>query len=147
MNDPINNDLTDKQRRYVEGLARGLPSRDAAKAAGYSRSYAMVAAHRLKSKPAVVEALANVRREGMKMASYSLVEAMAEADAAAQFARQHKNPMAVVKAAELRAKLSGLLIDRVEVFTADLRGALDEAKLRVVNAIALPDRGSSGKDH
>lgn len=145
MHDP--DDLTDKQQRYVENLSRGMASRAAALAAGYSKSYAMVAAHRLKRKPAMVEALAAVRKEGMHLAAYGLAEAMKEADSAAQFARLHKNPMAVVKAAELRAKLSGLLIDRVEVFAADLRGALDEAKLRVVNAIALPDRGSRGKDN
>ena len=145
MHDP--DDLTDKQQRYVENLSRGMASRAAALAAGYAHSYAMVAAHRLGKKPAVVEALAAVRKEGMKMAAYGLVEAMREADEAAQFARQHKNPMAVVKAAELRAKLSGLLIDRVEVFTADLRGALDEAKRRIVNLVALPDSGSSGKDN
>lgn len=139
--------LTPKQEAYVANLSKGMTSRAAAQAAGFSKSYSMVAAHRLKRKPAVREALAAVRKEGLTIAAYGLAEAMREANEAAQFARLHKNPMAVVKAAELRAKLSGLLIERVEVFTADLRGALDAAKLRVVNALALPDSGSSKKDH
>ena len=139
--------LTAKQAAYVANLSRGMDSRAAAKAAGFSLSYSAVAAYRLKTKPAVAEALAAVRQEGMLLAAYGVKEAMAEANSAAEFARKTRNAMAVVKSAELRAKLSGLLIERVEVFAADLRGALDDAKLRVVNAVALPDRGSSGKDN
>lgn len=55
------------------------------------------------------------------MAIYGLVEAMKEAEDAAAFAKLHKNPMANVKACELRAKLSGLLIERVEVLEVDLK--------------------------
>jgi phage terminase small subunit len=125
--------LTDKQRRYKDLLASGMPSRSAAKTAGYSDSYARVAAHRLGMKPAVIQALAEIRKEGMKMAAYGLVEAMQEAEDAAAFAKLHKNPMANVKACELRAKLSGLLIERVEVVEVDLTGALDRARARVLN--------------
>lgn len=139
--------MTPKQEVYVANLSRGMDSRAAAKAAGFSPSYSAVAAYRLKTKPAVAEALAEIRQEGREQAVFGIVQAMAEADSAAQFARLHKNPMAFVKAVELRAKLSGLLIEKIEVFSADLRGALDAAKLRVVNALALPDGGSSKKDH
>lgn len=128
-------DLTDKQRRYVQHVASGMESRQAAKAAGYSDSYAKVAAHRLKKKPSVAKALEAVRREGLQMAAFGLLEAMNEAESAATFARLHKNPMALVKATELRAKLSGLMIDRVEVACVDLKGALLEARTLVFGAI------------
>lgn len=140
-------DLTDKQQKFVEHLSRGLTSRAAALAAGYSSSYSMVAAHRLKRKPAIAAAIEAVRKEGMQQAVYGLVDAMKECEEVIEFSKKHNNSMAYCKAVELRARLSGLLIERVEVFTADLRGALDAAKLRVVNALALPDGGSSKKDH
>ena len=71
------------------------------------------------------------------MAVFGLVEAMKEADDAAKFSKLHKNPMANVKACELRAKLSGLLIDRIEVVPVDLRGALEAAESRVINVTPL----------
>jgi hypothetical protein len=51
--------------------------------------------------------------------------------------------MTNVKACELRAKLSGLLIDRVEVLGVDLRGALEAAERRVIDVapLPLPSRG------
>jgi hypothetical protein len=125
--------LTDKQAQYVRHLASGKPSRDAAKAAGYSDSYARVATHRLMKKPTVAQAIERIRVEGMKMAAYGVVEAMKEADDAAAFARANKNSMALVKACELRAKLSGLLIDRIETVTVDLTSALARAEARVFN--------------
>ena len=62
-----------------------------------------------------------------------MVVAMGEAKDAMDFAYKTDNASAYVKAVELRSKLSGLLIDRVEVFTMDLKGALDKAASRVVN--------------
>ena len=46
--------------------------------------------------------------------------------------------MAYCKATELRAKLSGLLIDRIEVVPVDLKGALEQARHRVVMVNAPP---------
>ena len=86
--------LTDKQRRYVENIARGLDSRTAAKSAGYSDSFSKVAAHRLGKKPAVAQAVERIRAEGMKIAVYDLATAMAEAEAVCAFAKLHKNAMA-----------------------------------------------------
>jgi hypothetical protein len=62
------------------------------------------------------------------MAVYGLVEAMKEAEDAAAFAKANKNSMALMKACELRAKLSGLLIERVEVVEVDLTAALARAE-------------------
>jgi phage terminase small subunit len=129
--------LTDRQREYVQHLARGLDSRVAARSAGYSESFSKVASHRLGKKTAVAQAIESIRAEGMKIAVYDLATAMREAEAVCAFAKLHKNAMAYCKGTELRAKLSGLLIDRVEVVEVDLRGALARAEARVVNATQL----------
>ena len=129
--------LTDKQERYAEHLARGMESRAAAKAAGYSDSYARVAATRMKKYPAVARAVEVIRAEGRTLAAYDLVAAMAQAQEGIDLARVHKNPMAFIKGCELRAKLSGLLIDKVEVVTVDLKGALVEARSRVFTVLDI----------
>src|SRR4051794_13405609 len=129
------NGLTDKQRNYVENMGRGMESRVAAKSAGYSDSFSRVAAHRLLKKPAVAQAIAAIRTEGRKMAVYDLAAAMQEAEEVRAFAKLHKNAMAYCKATELRAKLSGLLIDRVEVVEVDLTGALSRAEQRVLTVL------------
>lgn len=79
------------------------------------------------------------------MAVYDLATAMAEAEAVCTFAKKHKNAMAYCKGTELRAKLSGLLIDRVEVVNVDLRGSIARAEARIINATnvtPLPANGS-----
>ena len=42
----------------------------------------------------------------------------------------------------MRAKLSGLLIDRVEVATVDLKGSLEQARTRVIAALNITPRQS-----
>jgi phage terminase small subunit len=130
--------LTNKQRAYVRNLTAGMDSRQAARAAGYRDSYAKVAAHRLGGKPAVAQAIATIRKEGMKAAVYDLATAMREAEAVCAFAKLHKNAMAYCQGTELRAKLSGLLIDGVEVANVDLSVALQRAEARVLNVTNAP---------
>lgn len=134
--------LTDKQRRYAELLASGMPSRSAARSAGYSKSFSRVAAHRLGSKPAVAKAIEAIRTEGRTLAAYDLAAAMAQAQEGINFAKANGNAMAFIKDCELRAKLSGLLVDRVEVVTVDLRGALEAAEARVINVTPLLSNGA-----
>ena len=71
------------------------------------------------------------------MAVYDLATAMREAEDVCAFSKLHKNAMAYCKATELRAKLSGLLIDRVEIVPVDLTGALERAERRVSNPIDI----------
>ena len=71
----------------------------------------------------------------MQAAVYDLATAMKEAGDAAIFARKNGNSMANVKAAELRAKLSGLLIDRVLEVSVDLTGAIARAEQRVQSGV------------
>jgi len=134
--------LTDKQRAYVENISRSLSSREAALAAGYSPSFSRVAAHRLGKKSEVSKAIESIRAEGRTMAVYDLATAMREAEDVCAFAKLHKNAMAYGKNTELRAKLSGLLIDRVEIVTVDLVGALERAERRVVDVTPLLPNGA-----
>jgi hypothetical protein len=145
-------ELNDRQRKFVDGVAGGMKTQQAARAAGFAPSYARKASRLLKI-PMIAAAVEAIREKGRDLAAYGLVEAMREADDAAAFAKLHKNPMALVKAFELKAKLSGLLIDRVEVATVDLRGALEAAERRVINVtngasspvgrLPLPTHGST----
>jgi phage terminase small subunit len=134
--------ITHRQRLYVENIAKGMPSRAAARSADYSESFSRVAAHRLGKKPAVVKAIEEIRKKGREMAVYDLATAMKEAEDVCAFAKLHKNAMAYCKGTELRAKLSGLLIDRVEVVEVDLTGALARAEARVLNKIPLLPHGA-----
>ena len=124
-------ELNERLRKLVQYVASGEPVQQAARHAGFSPSYSRKASRLLKH-PAVAQALATVQTEARTAMAYTVVSAMKEADSAARFAREHKNPMALVKATELRAKLSGLLIDRVELVTVDLSGAIARAEGRVL---------------
>ena len=125
--------LTHRRETYIRLLATGLPSREAALQAGFSKSYSKVAATRLGKLPAVKSAVDGIQLEGRKMASYELSQALTDCDNAAAFAMKHKNSMALVKARELKSKLAGLLIERVEQVTVDLTAALAEAKSRALS--------------
>ena len=140
----MNEASTARMQRYVENLGRGMTSFPAAKAAGYSDSYARVIATRTKNNPMVAQAIESIRAEGRKLACYDVTVAMQEALDDHAFAIQKGNAMAAVKATELRAKLSGLLIDRVEVVEVDLTGALARAEMRVINASAPLPNGALG---
>lgn len=96
-------------------------------------------------KPPVAKAIEETPKKGRDMAAYGLVEAMKEADDVIAFTKMKGNAMAYCKAVELRAKLSGLLVERVEIATVDLTGALAAAERRVIDVTVgtlVPSRGS-----
>jgi hypothetical protein len=117
----------------LEFVASDLNVQQADRNAGYSPAYSKKASRLLK-RPVVARAIEAIQAQGRTMAAYGLVEAMKEAEFTAAFAREHRNPMALLKATELRTKLSGLLIDRLEVVPPiDLKGALEQARNRLFN--------------
>src|ERR1044071_3337482 len=125
--------LTDKQRRFVDLYAGGMDKVHAAGAADYQGSGANKAGNRLMKNPIVRQAIESVQAQARTVAVYDLATAMKEAEDAAAFAKEKGSAMAKVKACELRAKLSGLLIDRVEIIPVDLVGALERAERRVID--------------
>ena len=126
--------LNEKQQKFVSLVASGLSAQQAARQVGWSASYARKASGLLKN-PSIRQAIDAIQAEARTVAVYGVVEAMREAGKAMQFATQHKNANAYVKAVELRAKLSGLLIDRVELVTVDLSGAIERAQHRVLSGL------------
>jgi hypothetical protein len=76
----------------------------------------------------VEQALGAIRMKAREMAVYALAKATKESEDVIAFAKKHKNPMSYFKAFQHRAQLSGLLIERHEVVTVDLLGALIEAR-------------------
>jgi hypothetical protein len=130
--------LTDKQRKFVELYTSGKMDKvQSARAAGYQGSGAKKAGTRLLKNPIVRQAIESVQAEARTVAVYDLATAMKEAKAVCTFAKRHKNAMAYCKATELRAKLSRLLIDRVEIIPVDLVGALEKAERRVLDLTPL----------
>jgi hypothetical protein len=130
--------LPDRWRRIIQRLARGEDWVPAARAEGYNPSYARVIRTRMMKNPAVVRELEAIRRDARRGAVYGVVEAMAQAQKGIDLAERHKNPTAFIKGCELRAKLSGLLIDRVEVVTVDLKGTLEAARHQVFDITLHP---------
>lgn len=117
--------LTSKQQRYVDGISAGLTPAKAAKAAGTS-------AAAMKRNPIVGAELALISERARDRAVYTTERAMSECLEAMRYAKECENPGAFVRAIELRARLSGLLIDRVEVVHIDIAAAIDRARVRVV---------------
>lgn len=126
--------ITPKQQRYAELRAQGRTQGQAALEAGF---HSKTGAYRAERNPIVRGYLNEIQRNAAVRVGYVVATAMAEAKDAMSFARETENATAYVKAVELRAKLSGLLIDRVEVVSMDLKGALAMAEARIVNPPAL----------
>jgi len=125
--------LTSKQIRFIELMGAGADQHAAAQQAGFrSRS----ARYKTLSNPLAIQYLSAIRAETRAITAYDAATAMAEALDVITFAKENKNAMAYCKAVELRARLSGLLIDRVEVVTVDLTGALRAAETRVLQSSA-----------
>jgi hypothetical protein len=124
--------LTNKQIKFIELVGAGVPHQEAGAQSGLRSSGSR---YRCLTTPVAIQYLSSLRAESRAIAAYDIASAMQEAKEARDFAIKHENPMAVVKATELRAKLSGLLIDRVEVVTVDLRGSLEQAEKRVLNVM------------
>jgi phage terminase small subunit len=107
--------LTRRQALFVAAVLKGTPGTQAAIEAGYSRKCAGDAANRLTNEvPAVREALKAGQELVRAEAQVTAVTMIHQADEDRQFAMENRNPMAAVKSSELKAKLAGLLIDKIE---------------------------------
>lgn len=129
-------ELTPRQAQFVSAyIANGGNGVRAAIEAGYAEKSAAGRAHTLlTTTPAVMDAVAKVRTEITERGIYNVERAMADLDEAADFCRQHKQGTALVRAQELKMKLSGLLVERLDmrVQPPDISEALIEARKRVM---------------
>ena len=84
-------------RQYAQNRGKNMPPYQAARAAGYSESYAKVAAFRLDKKPEVIAEISAVQQVGRVEAGFSLAQAMQQAAEDWRFARLNKNSMAATQ--------------------------------------------------
>lgn len=133
--------LSPRQQRFIAGLQSGLDGTTAAKDAGYSPRWAAQRAHHLINDPGPVrDALERVRNELAQTTQYNGERAMAEAEKAMAFAERTDNANAMVRAIELRARISGVLRDKIDITVEmpDINQALTEAKARVLRPMCDP---------
>lgn len=110
----------------------------AAKLAGYSPSYSAKAADRLMKDPAVSKIISDGQESLRGKTMFGLEEAVKECNAAIFQATLNNNDNAAVKALELKCKLHGLLIERVETKSfVDIGLALVEARQRSQGTIVV----------
>lgn len=106
--------LTDAQRAYC-----------AQRALGKGRIH-----YKWDKLPRVQQYIAELQARTQSLAVYDCTQAMRSVDKAIDFAYDKGNSMAVMKGLELKAKLAGLLIERIQVESVDLTAALEAARAR-----------------
>lgn len=118
------------QQRFVELYIDGKKTAAQAYELAGGVGDPTVQSQRLLKRPKVQQAIAAFRAELAENSKYTLEKAMEEANDAAIFAREHKNPNAYVKAVELKAKLSGHMIEKhahmVGNFSVNISGIDDD---------------------
>ena len=123
-------ELTFRQSAFIKFYAAGNSAALAARKAGYGKEMSLRAAQKVLSSPAVRAAVEDARAQLQKATLYDAERAFADLQEAVEFAKEHKSPMAVVRSYELMAKLAGLMVDRVQIESIDLAGAMAEARKR-----------------
>lgn len=108
-------DLNERQRRFIEYYMTGISGAAAARKAQYSKNNAGHIACDLLKNPDVIAEIDRIRNLSSITAKYNYEAAMAEADECVRFAKLTENANAMVKAVELKTKLTGLLVEKHEV--------------------------------
>lgn len=110
--------LEPRDNRFVAEFLKSGNATASAEIAGFGHAWAHNAAYRLLRRQPIVDRIKKAQEEVMKEAKYDLKAAMDQAQEAIEFAKlSPQGANAYVKAVELRAKLSGLLIERTEITT------------------------------
>jgi hypothetical protein len=101
-----------KWQTFVSLYASGVGLEAASRTAGYKSPDQP---RRLLRQPEVAAALKAVRAEMARRAEYGQDQLIAELDEAAEFAIKTENATALVRAREMKGKVLGLLMDRVDM--------------------------------
>lgn len=105
-----------RREAFARLIAKGeAASRAYSSVYGVSGRTAEVSAHRLMRNDAVLDRIAELQGTAAKRTTKTIENLVDELDAAAEFARECRNPMAVVSAIMSQAKLLGLSVDKSEV--------------------------------
>jgi len=128
---------------YIKYIQSGIPRYEAAIKAGFNQYTAQKAKQRIEGLPEVQKLLELAHVNAQLEGQYGRKEAVAEVDKAIAFAYQQKHPAAIAKLLEHKSKLFGLLVEKIDVTTTyiDLKGALDQAKERVLKQLNPMNRG------
>jgi phage terminase small subunit len=108
------NGLTARQQKFVASVLQGRNGSVAAIEAGYSRNGAKNTATRLCKRKGVAAALQAGQLAVQSAAEVTAVSMIKQCDEDREFAMSNRNAMAACKSSELKAKLAGLLIDKIE---------------------------------
>jgi len=118
--------LTGKQEAFAQAIVSGMNQSDAYRAAynagTMSAATINVKASEVMANGKVSVRVAELRKPVVEALQYGLQEAMAEAAEALEVCREGRQGGAMVSAVTLRAKLSGLLIEKKEIRTGELDG-------------------------
>ena len=122
-----------------------MPRYEAAIQAGFNEYTAQKAKIRIEGMPEVKKLIELAHVNAQLEGQYGLKEAVSEVDRAITFAYEQENPNAIAKLLEHKSKLYGLLVEKVDIKTTyiDLKGALEQAKERVLIQLNHGDRGIS----
>ncbi len=139
------NKFDPRKERFLQEIVKDGNATRAAVAAGAPRGSASATGHNLMGDPYIKEALQKVRENSVKMAGFNADEALKQADQAIEFAISSDNANAYVKALELKSKIQGLLVEKIDV-RAQVGFTIMMAPLRpqpitegeVVSVTALP---------
>ena len=126
--------LTPKRGTFVKHYLETSNGTEAARKAGYAPAFCSQEAYRLLRRADVSAAIDAARTTLAEASIYDIQRAMNEAMAGIRFAIKTGNANALAKLVEHRARLNGLLIERVDmrVELPDVRKAINEAKRRVM---------------
>lgn len=137
------NRLTPRQLKFISAWQLGIDGTTAAKAAGYSAKSARYTAWSLLNEnKAVMAEVARVRTELAEEAKYNGEKCIAECNDGITFARATKNANALARLIELKAKLTGLLVTKLDVTVdnrVDIKQSLVDAKSRARPACDLTE--------
>lgn len=124
--------LTSKQEAFCQAIVSGMSQADAYRAAyackNATDNSVIQMASRLMAKVNVISRVDSLRKPVIERLQYGLAEAMAEAADAMDVSRSKENGGAMVAAVTLRAKLSGLLVDRKEIKVTTIQ-QMDDSQL------------------
>ena len=126
------NPLNDKQRKFVENYLRHGNAKQAAIQAGYARAGAGTQAYDMLNKnKTVMWEVEKARKKSDARAAYNYEQAMSEFEHGMKMAEDTENAGAYIKGAEMRSKLSGLLVEKLQVsagFQIQISGITDEPR-------------------
>lgn len=131
--------LTAKQEAFAQAVVSGMSLSDAYRAAynagTMSAATINVKASEVMANGKVAVRVDSLRKPVVEALQYGLKEAMSEAAEALEVCREKQNGGAMVAAITLRAKLSGLMIEKKEIRTGPLDGLPPQEAASLIEAI------------